>query len=44
MIPALRKLRQGDLEFKVSLDYIVDPVSKKKKNGRKCLFKQLRRG
>jgi hypothetical protein len=31
VIPKLRELRQDDNEFKASLDYIVNPVSEKKK-------------
>jgi hypothetical protein len=31
VIPKLRELRQEDNEFEASLDYIVNPVSEKKK-------------
>jgi hypothetical protein len=32
VIPALRRLRQEDYEFKASIDYIVTPASKYKTN------------
>jgi hypothetical protein len=35
VIPVLGYLRQEDTEFKVILDYIVRPFSKKKKKERK---------
>jgi hypothetical protein len=31
IVPVLRRLRQEDLEFKVTLSYIEDLISKKKK-------------
>jgi hypothetical protein len=41
IIPALRRLRQENHEFKVSLDYIVRPCpppTKKKRNQRLCNY------